>query len=61
MNLTKILSRPIPERPWEYTFYLDCEYTPRSPALQGVFTHLRAELPAMKLLGIYHEEELQCS
>ncbi len=61
VNLTKILSRPIPERPWEYTFYLDCEYTPRSPALQGVFTHLRAELPAMKLLGIYHEEELQCS
>lgn len=61
VNLTKILSRPIPERPWEYTFYLDCVYAPKSASLQGVLTHLRAELPSMKLLGIYHEEELKWS
>ncbi len=57
INLTKILSRPIPNRPWEYTFYLDCIYTPESNLLNGLLTHLSAELPSMKLLGIYHEEE----
>lgn len=57
INLTKILSRPIPNRPWEYTFYLDCIYTPESNYLNGLLTHLKAELPSIKLLGIYHEED----
>lgn len=57
VNLTKILSRPIPDRAWEYTFYLDCVYTPKNTSLEGLLTHLRAEVPSLKLLGIYHEEE----
>ena len=57
VNLTKILSRPIPTRPWEYTFYLDCVYTPHSNYLQGLLTHLKSEIPSLKLLGIYHEED----
>ena len=57
INLTKILSRPIPTRPWEYTFYLDCVYTPNNNYLKGLLTHLYAELPSVKLFGIYHEED----
>ena len=59
INLTKILSRPIPAKPWEYTFYLDCVYTPESNYLSGLLTHLRAEFPSVKLLGIYHEEDVR--
>ena len=59
INLTKILSRPIPDKPWEYTFYLDCVYSAKNEYLDGLLTHLRAELPSMKLLGIYHEEEIK--
>lgn len=59
VNLTKILSRPIPDKPWEYTFYLDCVYSAGNEYLNGLLTHLKAELPSMKLLGIYHEEEIK--
>ena len=59
VNLTKILSRPIPTRPWEYTFFLDCIYTPNNKSLYGLLTHLRAEIPSVKLLGIYSEEEVK--
>jgi len=59
INLTKILSRPIPTRPWEYTFYLDCMYTPHNNYLSGLLTHLMAEVPSVKLLGIYREEEVE--
>ena len=57
VNLTKILSRPIPTRTWEYKFFIDCIYTPGNASLYGLLTHLYAELPSVKLLGIYHEEE----
>lgn len=57
INLSKIMSRPIPTRAWEYTFYLDCVYTPNSSYLNGLLTHLKAEIPSVKLLGIYREED----
>ncbi len=58
VNLTKILSRPIPTKPWEYTFFLDCIYTPGSASLYGLLTHLHAEVPSTRILGIYSEEEV---
>ncbi len=58
INLTKILSRPIPARPWEYTFFLDCIYSPNSSAISGLLSHLKSELPSTKILGIYKEEEV---
>lgn len=54
-NLTKIESRPIRTKNWEYRFYVD---------LEGDMSHLEADLPALqvycsslRLLGIYRKAE----
>jgi len=58
LNLTKIMSRPTPDRPWEYIFYLDCEIQVDSSVLFAVLYQLSAELPWLRLLGCYHEDTL---
>jgi prephenate dehydratase len=53
-NLTKIESRPVHGRPWEYVFYVDCQlYTPAdgARALQALRTHCSM----VKELGRYQE------
>jgi prephenate dehydratase len=55
-NLTKIESRPVHGRPWEYIFYVDCQL--RSPeegdlALRALEPHCSM----MKSLGCYREAE----
>lgn len=58
INLTKIMSRPTPDKAWEYTFYLDCEIRSDSTALYAVLYQLSCELPWLRLLGCYHEDAL---
>jgi len=56
-NLTKIESRPVHGRPWEYVFYVDCQlHTPEDGvrALQA----LRAHCSMVKELGRYREATL---
>ena len=53
LNLSSICSQPVPERPWEYAFFLDVEAPALAPAaLSAVFQLLR-ELPALRVLGWY--------
>lgn len=52
INLTKIQSRPITNRPWEYIFYVDFTYEDEDKALQILY-QLEKELPEIKLLGWY--------
>ncbi len=61
INLTKIMSRPTPDKAWEYTFYLDCEIQSDSPALYAVLYQLSCELPWLRLLGCYHEDALSAN
>ncbi len=49
MNLTKIESRPIVGRPWEYLFYLDWEGRLEGDAL----TEARETVTLWKYLGVY--------
>ncbi len=56
INLLKISSRPIPNQPWEYSFYLDCAIDGRSDALYGLLRQLDSELTWVKLLGCYTEK-----
>ncbi len=53
LNLTKLESRPVPRRPWEYQFYVDFEGSLASEPAQMAVARLRRECPYLKVLGSY--------
>ncbi len=53
VNLTKIQSRPIHGRQWEYSFYLDFDADYDDLSVQALLYQLTEELPYVKLLGVY--------
>ncbi len=59
LNLAKILSRPVPDRPWEYRFYVDFQSPPRDPQAMRALYQFEQELPFLRFLGWYREEALE--
>ena len=53
VNLTKIESRPIKGRPWEYVFFVDFEGHAEDPTIVEAMTELQKNTLFMKLLGSY--------
>lgn len=53
VNLTKIESRPIPGRPWEYTFYLDLEGHREDQRVKLALKELEKASLYVKILGSY--------
>ena len=53
LNLTKIESRPIEDRTWEYRFFVDFEGNLADSAVKNALRGLRDEARNMKLLGNY--------
>jgi len=53
VNLTRIESRPLPDMPWEYLFFVDVEGHMASPALAGALVQLRSCCTNLRLLGSY--------
>jgi prephenate dehydratase len=53
LNLTKIESRPLPGKPWEYLFYLDLMGSREDKAVQSALANLAEIAQFSKVLGSY--------
>jgi prephenate dehydratase len=53
IDVTKVESRPIPGRPWEYLFYLDVAAGSQELHCQRALMHLAEFAPSLKSLGSY--------
>jgi prephenate dehydratase len=53
LNLTKIESRPLPGKPWEYLFYVDLMGSHQDKAVQSALANLAETAQFSKVLGSY--------
>lgn len=53
INLTKIESRPVKRKPWEYNFYVDFQGHMRDKACSDALNDLRERSTFVKVLGSY--------
>ncbi len=53
LNMTKIESRPMKGRPWEYCFFVDFEGNLEEAAVKNALRGLREEAQNLKILGNY--------
>ena len=53
VNLTKLESRPSPERPWQYLFYMDFEGGMHEPQVAEALKELAMHAEAVRVLGSY--------
>ena len=53
LNMCKIESRPMPDRTWEYRFFIDFEGNLSDSAVKNALRGIREEARNMKILGNY--------
>ncbi len=53
INLTKIESRPIKNKPWEYLFFIDCRGHKDEPRIKRAIKTLESSCDFLKILGSY--------
>lgn len=53
VNMVMIESRPIPERNWEYRFFVDIEGNLSQPNIQNALRSIQEEAANMRILGNY--------
>ncbi len=57
MNLTKIESRPVRDRAWEYVFFIDFEGHVKEEPVAELLAELEKKIPFLKVLGSYPQGE----
>lgn len=57
LNMTKIESRPIENRTWEYRFFVDFEGNIADASVKNAIRGLRDEARNLKILGNYHQKD----
>jgi chorismate mutase/prephenate dehydratase len=55
INLTKLESRPLPGRDFEFMFYFDLDVSVNSPSLARLIEELDVTLDGFTYLGSYNE------
>jgi len=53
INMNKIESRPIPDKTWEYRFFVDFDGNLKDAAVQNALRGLKEETTCLKILGNY--------
>ena len=53
LNLSKLESRPVRDRPWEYVFWVDLDADAADPATHAALEELRAVTTSVRVLGSY--------
>ena len=53
INLTRIESRPAPDKRWEYVFVTDLEGHRTDPSVAGALAALRQRRSTVRILGSY--------
>ena len=56
LNVTKLESRPIPGRDFEFMFYVDMEASITDEVVQNLICQIEAEQPMFVFLGAYGEK-----
>lgn len=57
LNMTRIESRPIPGKTWEYRFFVDFSGNLEDPAVKNAIRGLEAEANRVRVLGNYGSQE----
>jgi prephenate dehydratase len=53
LNLSKIESRPIHGKPWEYMFYIDVDVTGKDQAFAAALEDMEQYAEGIRILGMY--------
>jgi chorismate mutase/prephenate dehydratase len=53
LNMSRIESRPLPGRQWEYRFFIDCDGNLLSSSVQNMLRGLEEETNSLQILGNY--------
>ena len=57
LNLASISAQPVPDRPWEYAFFLDIAAPALDPAALSALCQLSSEFQHIKIVGWYGETD----